>query len=97
MAKRLRIETIRGMRGQTRLFVKITEEFGMQNIETVRRWMRTNKPNGPLTSTAALEIISQALNVPETNLLEDFDYETYTKRVCSVEAPLSGQNCQRNC
>jgi len=83
MAKRLKIETIRSMRGQTQLFVQIAQENGLQNIETVRRWLRMNKPNGPLTCKSTLGIISIALNVPETSLLEDFDHETYNKRAGS--------------
>jgi hypothetical protein len=85
MAKRLRIETIRGMRGQTQLFVKITEEFELQNIETIRRWLRENKPNGPLTAKAALVLISTALNVPEIKLLEDIEYEANTERNRSTQ------------
>jgi len=80
MAKRLRIETIRGMRGQTQLFVQITDEFGLANIETIRRWLRENKPNGPLTAKAALGLISTALYVPEVKLLEDFEYEANAQR-----------------
>jgi hypothetical protein len=96
MANRLKKETILGMRGQTLLLLNITKEFKLQNIETIRRWLRTNKPNGPLTSKAALAIISQALNVPEINLIEEFIYEIDTKRnYCNVPSQ-SGQNSQRN-
>jgi hypothetical protein len=88
MAKRLKIETIRSMRGQTQLFIKLAQENDLQNIETVRRWIRVNKPNGPLTSKSALSIISVALNVPETRLLENFDYETNVKRIESLNPSL---------
>lgn len=88
MAKRLKIETIRSMRGQTQLFVKLAQENDLQNIETVRRWLRMNKPNGPLTSKSALGIISLALNVTETRLLEDFDYETNNKGAVSPNLSL---------
>jgi len=97
MAIKLKRETILGMRGQTHLLLNITKEFKLQNIETIRRWLRANKPNGPLTSKAALAIISLALNVPEINLIEEFIYEIDTKRTHGIEPSQSGQNGKRNC
>lgn len=90
MAIRLTKQAILSMRGQTSLFVEITNEYGLQNLETIRRWMRANKPNGPLTSKTALNMISIALNVPEENLLENVEHGTNAKRINSVEPACSG-------
>jgi len=90
MAIRLTEQTILNMRGQTALFVKITDEFGLNSLETIRRWMRANKPNGPLTSKTSLNIISKALNVPEHLLLETISHELNPKRSISAESALSG-------
>ena len=90
MAIRLTQSTIRSMRGQTDLFAEITEEFGLNNLETIRRWMRANKANGPLTSKSALRIISRKLNVPEKYLFESFENEINLKRSSSAEPVGSG-------
>ena len=80
MAFRLKESAIKAMRGQTELFYLICEEFKKNNIETVRRWVRQNEINGPLTTRAALELISDALNVPINRLLHFVDDETNSKR-----------------
>ena len=69
MIVRLKRETIKSMSGQIPLFKEIMEDFNLESIETVRRWLRENKPNGPLTSKAALNIISKGLSVPEEYLI----------------------------
>jgi len=75
MAKRLKPETLKSMRGQTPLFLQLVEDFGLESLETVRRWMRANKPNGPLTSEAALRIVSKALDLPAELLTEEIELE----------------------
>jgi hypothetical protein len=90
MGIKLTSAAIRSMRGQTDLFHEITDEFGLNNIETIRRWMRVNKVNGPLTSKSALSIISRKLNVPEENLLETFYHETNCKGSKSAEPVSTG-------
>ena len=90
MAIRLKLQTLKNMRGNTSLFLKLADEFNLSNIPTVRRWMRENKPNGPLTSKAALTIISDAINVSEAKLVEEVNNETNSKRVPDTTPALSG-------
>jgi len=78
------------MRGNTALFVDLANEFQLSNIPTVRRWIRENKINGPLTSKASLSLISKALNVPELNLLEEVKNETNSKRRTDPYPAISG-------
>lgn len=71
MSKRLTEKTIRAMRGQTELFIRIMDARGVKNIETIRRWVRQNEPDGPLTAIGTLSLISEATNVNLKNLTED--------------------------
>ncbi len=81
MAKRLTAQTILNMRGNTSLFIDLANEYELSNIPTIRRWLRENKKNGPLTTKGALAIISKAINVPEAKLLEEVNNEVDKKRV----------------
>jgi hypothetical protein len=73
------------MRGQTDLFLQLTSEFNKSSLETIRRWMRANELNGPLTTKAALSIISISLNVPEHELLESIENENFNKGRVSAD------------
>jgi len=81
MAIRLTTSTLNSMRGNTSLFTKIAVENDLNTIETVRRWMRENRNNGPLTSVANIRIISEAINVTESKIVEEVSNETNCKRM----------------
>jgi len=85
MAIRLNQKAVMNVKGNTKVLVNIAEEFGLNNISTVRRWLRDNKVNGPLTTKAALKIISLSTGVPEGLLTEDPKNETNPKGVCSTD------------
>jgi hypothetical protein len=40
---------------------------------SIERWLRENKIDGPLTKLTALTCISQVLSVPVANLVETFE------------------------
>lgn len=85
MAVRLKNSTIRSMRGQTDLYQELISEFNKSSLETIRRWMRANEVNGPLTTKAALNIISISLNVSEHELLESIENENFYQRRVSAD------------
>ena len=85
MAIRLTTSTLNSMRGNTALLREIAIENDLNTLETVRRWMRQNKGNGPLTSISSLRLISEAINVPESKLMEESKNETDCKRMSSPE------------
>jgi len=92
MAIRLTTQTLANMRGNTPLFVSIVKENELNTVETVRRWMRQNKLNGPLTSIANLALISNALNVPIKYLTESLTDETNRKRKPDPYPAITGQD-----
>ncbi|MFH1118217.1 MAG: hypothetical protein V1775_00230 [Bacteroidota bacterium] len=94
---RLKLETLRNMTGQTHLFLKLAKEFNLNNIETVRRWMRVNKNNGPLTAKSSLIIISIALNMPEELLTEEVTNEIISKRISDPCLAESGYDGKADC
>lgn len=70
MSVKLKPETIRSLRGQVPLFEMLKSELNIRHIDTIRRWLRENKENGPLTTKGALGVISKGLKVPEKYLIE---------------------------
>lgn len=85
MAIRLKPAVILSLKGQTAVLVELAEEYGLNNIESIRRWMRKNKSNGPLTTKAALKIISRRLMIPEADLTEETKHETDSKGINDLE------------
>ena len=90
MATRLTPSTLLNMRGNTPLFIALAYENKIDTLETVRRWMRQNKPNGPLTSMGNLFLISSVLNVPIEYLTESKENETIREGVPDSSPVSSG-------
>jgi len=90
MAIRLKTSTLANMKGNSLLLGRLTRDNELNTVETIRRWMRQNKVNGPLTSIANLKIISDAINVSEAKLVEEVNNETNSKRVPDPDTALSG-------
>lgn len=70
MSVRLKPETVRSLRGQLPLFELLKSELNIKHTDTIRRWLRENSFNGPLTTKGALDVISKGLKVPEKYLIE---------------------------
>jgi len=69
----LKKETIKNLYGQTALFRMLMDECNVVNMETIRRWIRANKPNGPLTAITTLEIIAEITKIPLELLTEQYN------------------------
>jgi hypothetical protein len=41
------------------------------SVPTVERWIKDNKENGDLTKSMALQILSEELNLTDTEILEE--------------------------
>lgn len=94
MGIQLKASVIKNMIGHTDLFQTLAKELGRGNIETVRRWMRANKPNGPLTTKAALCLISESLDMPFDLLTEENNHGTINQRVSDSDPSIEGHECK---
>lgn len=70
MAYKLKPNIVRSIKGQTCFYHDIMREFGLTTIFSVRRWLKENRPNGPLTTTIAVEILAETLDLPIEMILE---------------------------
>ena len=61
-------------------------DFQITNMETIRRWIRANRPNGQLTSKSALKILAVGLNIAEKELLEEFEQEPDIRNTARVDS-----------
>lgn len=77
MAKKIKQIHISNLRYRTDIKKRLMIDFRINNIESIRRWIRANRPNGPLTSKSSLKILAIGLSVSEKELLEEFDNEPY--------------------
>jgi hypothetical protein len=50
---------------------KSTKTHGRSSILKVNRWIRDNRPDGPLTTMSRLTMISKALQTPLKNIIEN--------------------------
>lgn len=89
MAIQLKETTLKNLKGQTDIYVSLAEEFGLNDIASIRRWLRLNKPNGPLTTKAALTIIAEGTGIPADLLTEESNNENYSRGVEDSEPACS--------
>lgn len=99
MAKKLSTEALVKLKLRKDIKLILVNEFGLDpvwGIESVRRWMRQNKPNSPLTTKASLRILTKELNMPEGKIL--IDHENTDKiRERGSDCIMSGLVLQTDC
>ena len=64
---------------------KSTKTHGRSARLKVNRWIRDNKPDGPLTTMARLDLISQYLKTPIQNIVKN-----ETNKIRTGELPPTG-------